>query len=206
MKILIGTETYYPDVNGCSYFTQRLAAGMQRRGHEVHVLCPSKRLRSMIGKHDEITLHGVPSVHIPFYNHFRVSILPFCYSNLLREVKRIQPDIIHIQSHLLIGRALIQIAQELDIPLIATNHFMPINLTVHLPLPECIIKLVNVWLWRDFVREYNRVETITTPTDIAAKLIKARGITRPITVISCGLDLNWFSPQKKAGWVTNMLP
>src|SRR5438128_9447959 len=125
MKILIGTETYYPDVNGCSYFTQRLAAGMQGRGHEVHILYPSRRLRSAIAKHGEITLYGTPSVPLPFYKHFRVSLLPFCYRNVLREVKRIRPDIIHIQSHFLIGRALIQIAQELDIPLIATNHFMP---------------------------------------------------------------------------------
>ena len=50
---------------------------------------------------------------------------------------------------------------------------MPTNLTVHLPLPERIIKLVNDWLWRDFVKVYNRVETITTPTDIAAKLVSA---------------------------------
>ncbi|HEY4703050.1 MAG TPA: glycosyltransferase family 4 protein, partial [Streptosporangiaceae bacterium] len=36
-RVLIGTDTYYPDVNGASYFTQRLAAGLARRDHEVHV-------------------------------------------------------------------------------------------------------------------------------------------------------------------------
>lgn len=196
MKILIGTETYYPEVNGCSYFTQRLASGMQERGHQVHILWPSRRPRSTIMRHGEITLHGVPSVPIPFYKHVRASLLPFCYSSILRKVKTIKPDIIHIQSHFLIGRTLIRIAQELDIPLIATNHFMPTNLTVHLPLPERIIKLVNDWLWRDFVKVYNRVETITTPTDTAAKLISAQGIIRPVTVISCGIDLNMFKPEK----------
>ncbi len=196
MKILIGTETYYPDVNGCSYFTQRLAAGIQERGHQVHVICPSRRLRSMVTRHGKITLHGIPSVPMPLHKHFRVSMLPFFYNHVLREVKRIKPDIIHIQSHFLLGRALIQIAQELEIPLIATNHFVPTNLTVHLPLPERIIKLINSWLWRDFVKVYNRVETITTPTDVAAQLIRAQGIVRPITTISCGVDLNVFKPQK----------
>ena len=37
-KILIGAETYPPDVNGAAQFGHRLATSMLKRGHEVHVV------------------------------------------------------------------------------------------------------------------------------------------------------------------------
>ena len=49
MRILIGADTYAPDVNGASYFAQRLATGLAGRGHEVHVACPSRRLSAYGG-------------------------------------------------------------------------------------------------------------------------------------------------------------
>lgn len=36
MKILIGNDTYPPDINGAAYFTKRLAEGLWQRDHEVH--------------------------------------------------------------------------------------------------------------------------------------------------------------------------
>ena len=36
--ILIGAETYPPDVNGAAQFGHRLATSMLKRGHEVHVV------------------------------------------------------------------------------------------------------------------------------------------------------------------------
>jgi hypothetical protein len=37
MKVLIGSDTYYPDVNGASYFTQRLADAY--RGGDTRCTC-----------------------------------------------------------------------------------------------------------------------------------------------------------------------
>ena len=41
VKILLGSDTYPPDINGAARFTERLADGLVGRGHEVHVLAPS---------------------------------------------------------------------------------------------------------------------------------------------------------------------
>ena len=41
LRVLIGADTYPPDFNGAARFTARLAAGLARRGHEVHVVAPS---------------------------------------------------------------------------------------------------------------------------------------------------------------------
>ena len=41
LRILIGAETYPPDVNGAARFAERLAIGLAGRGHDVHVVAPS---------------------------------------------------------------------------------------------------------------------------------------------------------------------
>jgi len=46
MRILLGNETYPPDVNGAAYFTRRLAEGLEERGHGVHVMCASTNFRT----------------------------------------------------------------------------------------------------------------------------------------------------------------
>ncbi|HAF22579.1 MAG TPA: glucosyl transferase [Blastocatellia bacterium] len=200
MKLLFGTDTYYPSVNGPSYFTQRLAAGFQRRGHEVHVICPSQSMRSTITQHGCVVMHGIASLPVPLYTALRFSPLPFVYNRILSAVQRIKPDVIHIQNHFLIGRALTGIAQKLSIPIVATNHLMPENILVHLQfLSERHRRALNNWLWRDLRRVYNRIETITAPSPVAVEILKDKGITGTVTAISCGIDLGVFNPRQKGG-------
>ena len=39
LTVLLGAETYPPDVNGAAQFGHRLARGLHEQGHRVHVLC-----------------------------------------------------------------------------------------------------------------------------------------------------------------------
>lgn len=45
-RILIGADTFFPDINGAARFTQDHAVRLARRGHEVHVIAPASRMRS----------------------------------------------------------------------------------------------------------------------------------------------------------------
>ncbi|PPH97301.1 glucosyl transferase, partial [Rathayibacter rathayi] len=40
LTVVIGCDTFAPDVNGSAKFAERLAAGLAQRGHEVHVVAP----------------------------------------------------------------------------------------------------------------------------------------------------------------------
>ncbi|MEP6912790.1 MAG: glycosyltransferase [bacterium] len=198
MKILLGSELYYPNVSGASYFTQRLGAGLQKRGDEVHVICPSQGMRSSTTYHGRVVIHGIASLPAPLYPAIRFSPLPFVYNRILGAVQQIRPDVIHIQNHIFIGRALIGIAEKLSIPIVATNHFLPENVMVHLQfLPERHWRAMNNWLWRDLRRVYNRIETITAPSPFAARLTRDKGIRGTVTAISCGIDLARFNPHQK---------
>jgi glycosyltransferase involved in cell wall biosynthesis len=193
MKILIGSDTYYPDVNGASYFARRLAGGMRGRGHEVHVLCASRNLRTEVVRRAGVIEHRLPSVPVPYHAGFRFS--PFLFRRVLHEVERIEPDVIHVQSHFFIGRALIRAAEKLDIPVVATNHFMPDNLVHYLRLAKRAEEAVHDRLWRDFANVFNRADLITAPTPFAARLAEEKGIERRVIPVSCGIDGKRFNPN-----------
>ena len=194
MKVMIGNDTYPPDVNGAAYFTRRLAVALAYRGHTVYVLCPSRSMWTGVMTRDGVVECRTRSLPLPFHPGFRFSPPPFLHRRVLEEVRRIRPDVVHAQGHFFIGRALIRAAKELGVPVVATNHFMPDNLVFYLHLPERIENKVAEWAWRDFSRVFDRADLITVPTPFAAKLAEENGLHRPIFPVSCGMDLSRFSP------------
>lgn len=195
MRLLIGTDTYPPDVNGAAYFTRQLAAGLASRGHDVHVLCPSTTRRSATASeaHGVIT-HRVPAVRTPFHPSFRISPPPTGWIAARRTLAGVGPDVIHIQNHFLLGRALLQAAARQGVPVVATNHFMPENLLGYAPwLPPSGRRWLTSWAWRDFARTFNSATLITTPTRTACRLISEVGLRKPVSAVSCGVALDRFA-------------
>src|SRR5215210_8443852 len=135
------------------------------------------------------------SVPVSFHTSFRFSPPPFLYRRVLRDAKRIRPDVVHAQGHILIGRALIRAAREIGVPMVATNHFMPDNLVFYLGLPERKKRRVTGWAWRDFARVFNRADIVTAPTSFAARLAVEKGVKGPVLPVSCGIDLSRYHPD-----------
>ena len=190
--ILIGAETYPPDINGAAQFGHRLATAMLGRGHEVHVVAASP----MRGPSYRTTVEGgivehrlrshLPPTHdtnricIPWEIHFEVG-------HILDEVK---PDVVHVQCHYIIGRALITQAHKRGIRVIATNHFMPANLDPFLPVPTPIKRVISKATWIDMRRCFSRAAVVTTPTQIGADAMRdLGGFTRPVMPVSNGIEI-----------------
>jgi 1,2-diacylglycerol 3-alpha-glucosyltransferase len=193
MKILIATDTYYPDVNGAAYFTYRLATILAKRGHNVFVMCPSRSFKNMVANDKGVTVYGIRSISILIYQSFRVS--PLFISGIIRgAVGEISPDIVHIQNHFLIGKRVVSTAKKLGIPVIGTNHFMPENLVHYLHLPEIAEKGLRKFAWRECIRIFEKLDFVTTPTKTAVALLKNAGFSKDVMPISCGIDLERFKP------------
>jgi phosphatidylinositol alpha 1,6-mannosyltransferase len=141
---------------------------------------------------NDIVLHGVPSIPLPGFRPFRVSsVAPFS-DRILRLLKSLSPDVVHVHSHLLIGRSAVRAARQLHLPLVATNHFLPKNLTVHLPAHPSLIRHLEDWSWRDLVSVYNPARVVICPSQTAVRELAARGVTAPLRTISCGVNLSKF--------------
>lgn len=201
MKILIASVTYYPDVNGASYFTQRLAYYLQKRGHEVLVIATSRTIHNETSQHYGVSAFGVRSYPILVYKDFRFSPAFFTKKAIRKTIQNFNPDIIHTQSHFLFCAEVVEIAKELKIPIVGTNHFMPENLVHYFPLPEFLRNLIKNFGWWQFRRVYDKVDLVTAPTQTAADLTKKSGLAKNIIPISNGIDMERFNPHVKGEYL-----
>jgi len=200
MKILIATDTYYPDVNGAAYFAYRLATILAERGHNVFVMCPSRSFKNTVSNDKGVTVYGIRSIPIPVYQNFRIS--PLFISRIIRRaVEEISPDIVHIQNHFLIGKQAVSAAKKLGIPVIGTNHFMPENLVHYLHLTETAEKWLRKFAWRECIRIFRQLDFVTTPTKTAVALLKNAGFSKDVMPISCGIDLDRFKPTNDGAYL-----
>lgn len=192
IRILIGCDTFAPDVNGAARFAERLAAGLVRRGHEVHVVSPSKK-HSLTGafletiEGEQMTVHRLASWRWYPHDWLRF-VLPWRAKHYARQVlDAVKPDVIHIQSHLVIGRALTREGARRGIRIVATNHLMPENVLDFTLLPERAKRLLVRWGWRDADRVLRNAAAITTPTRRAADFLERNTYRRGVLPVSCGL-------------------
>ena len=70
LTVLIGADTFFPDVNGAARFAERLAAGLVARGHDVHVMAPSKTW-AQHGVFREVIVGGDPPRNCPSHASLR---------------------------------------------------------------------------------------------------------------------------------------
>ncbi|GAA1837632.1 hypothetical protein GCM10009836_15420 [Pseudonocardia ailaonensis] len=187
MRILLGADTFAPDVNGAARFAERLATGLAGRGHEVHVAAPSPDGPSGTGTFGGATVHRVRSRRYPLHESFRVCLPWESGPQTAAVLDAVRPDVVHVQAHFSVGRGLAVAASDRGTPLVATNHFMPENLFAHARIPGSLRGAAARFAWRDARKVFARANALTAPTPRAVELLtRATGL--PATAISCGID------------------
>ena len=199
LTILIGADTFAPDINGAARFAERLAAGLVQRGHDVHVSSPNTAYRRS-APHTEViegepmTMHRLPAVRWLPHDWLRF-IWPWRSKHYARQVlDAVQPDVVHIQSHIVIGRGLARIARERGIPVIATNHVMAENILDHTTMPAWVDRILLKLAWDDAKRTFDMARAVTTPTRKAADFLERTIDIDGVVPISCGIDRRNYSP------------
>lgn len=188
LRILIGAETYPPDVNGAANFTERLATGLARRGHDVHVVAPSPVGEPITTRRAGVTVHGIRSHRYPFHPDFQVCMPWEAFGDTAREMSALHPDVVHTQGHMVVGRGVIAAARRAGRPLVATNHLMPENLASHAPLPRSLTGLGSRIAWWDLGRVFGKADVVTAPTPRAVELLVTRAGLADAVPVSCGID------------------
>lgn len=199
-RILLGCDTFYPDVNGAARFAERLAAGLVLRGNDVHVAAPSKThaasgsfLETIEG--EQMAVHRWASWRWYPHDWLRF-VLPWrARSQARRLLDRVRPDVIHIQSHIIIGRALAIEGRRRGIRIIATNHLMPENVLDFTLLPERAKRVFVRWAWRAADRVLSLASAITTPTRRAADFLERNTHRRGVLPVSCGLRASDYAAE-----------
>jgi len=200
LTILIGADTFTPHVNGAARFAERLAAGLAARGHDVHVSAPSigHRHHGTFVEQVEgqaITVHRLPSWR--WYPHdWLTFVLPWMSKHYARRVlDEITPDVVHIQSHIVIGRGLAREARKRGIPIVATNHVMAENIIDFTTLPPLLDEVFLKLAWDDAERTLKMARAVTTPTRKAADFLESTIDVHGVIPISCGIDKANYTPD-----------
>lgn len=202
MKILIATDTYLPSVNGVVSFIQTLTISLRQKGHQVYIIAPSSTINdSKYTTDDGIVVFGIRSVPIKAYPNLRVAPPLIAKRAIKKIMEEVKPEIVHIQDHFTLGREVFQIAQSLNLPVIGTNHFLPENFIHYVPLVKLTKRPIVKLTWNQFLRTYNHLDIITTPTQTAAWLMKEAGIQKKIIPVSNGVDLITFNPENNGDYL-----
>lgn len=197
LRVLLACDTFGPDVNGAARFAERLAAGLARRGHDLHIIAPAVKGLSGTNKeiHDgaELTVHRFPSIQMRKELSVRM-MKPFgLKSKLGKLLDELKPDAVHIQSHLMVGRLIVGESKKRGIKTIATNHTMPENLIRYsVRIPEVFERPIMKFGWWDTGRVLKKMDKVTTPTRRAADILERESGLRDVLAISCGIDASRF--------------
>jgi len=191
MKIVIGSESFLPNISGVAVHAKLLAENMAKKGHEVYVFAPSSNFKSFYensnGEYRVFRLRSMPN---PFREGFRVALLPG--ADIAREIKRIQPDIVHLQDPTSICSSLLKSARKNKIPVVVTNHFSLEYVISYLGLLRPVHNQIRYILMRYLSNFYNKCDYIFCPTETVKKELMKWKINKPIQAISNGVDLERF--------------
>jgi len=200
LRILIGADTFWPEINGAATFIARLSAGLAERGHDVHIAAPSysnKKLGAQVEEHEgqKMTVHRIYSWR--WYPHpwLRFSLPWRIKQNSAKILDLVKPDVVHFQSHIVVGRGMTIEGLKRGVRLIGTNHFMPENLLEYtLIIPPFLSKWAVKQAWAAADRSFRRAERVTTPTQKAADYLEANTAVEHVLAISCGIDAHNYTP------------
>jgi glycosyltransferase involved in cell wall biosynthesis len=195
MRIMIVTDQYPPMVGGVPTVTHGLSVEFANRGHQVWVAAPSYGPRDVHRIEQKVHVYRFSSFEWPTYEDMRIPFLPFLPMRKL--LKKADPDIIHIHSPVVLGNIAQILAGGLRKPVIATNHYLPVNLSRSFSADSLFGKSFNNVTYSYLVHFCNRCEYVTAPTLTALNLLYEHGLRAPAQAISNGIDLKKYTPGER---------
>tara|TARA_R110000868_G_scaffold405206_1_gene684268 strand:- start:11473 stop:12681 length:1209 start_codon:yes stop_codon:yes gene_type:complete len=201
LRILLGCDTFAPDVNGSASFARQLAVGMADRGHQVEIMAPAPKgvragtYREMHGG-TEFTVYRIYSWRWIFHPWLRFALPWRAVANSKRVLALSKPDVVHFQSHFVLGRGLSIVAEQQGVRLVGTNHTMPENIAQHVQImTKSMLKALIRAQWRAAARVFERCDAVTSPTRRSADYLEENTGLRDTYAISNGLRLDAYTPD-----------
>lgn len=195
MRIMIVTDQYPPMVGGVPTVTYNLGVDLANRGHQVSVIAPSYSARDVRRVEQKVRVYRFSSFEWPTYKELRIPFLPLL--PLRNLIKKTDPDVIHIHSPVVLGNIAHIHAGGLRKPVVATNHYLPINMSRSLASEPFIGKHFCNVSYSYLVYFCNRCQYVTAPTITALNLLYDHGLRVPARAVSNGIDLQRFTPGER---------
>jgi 1,2-diacylglycerol 3-alpha-glucosyltransferase len=189
MKILITTDTYFPMTNGVVISTNNLYRQLKLLGHEVKILT----LSSDGKEHVSGDIFYFSSYNINIYPEVRI-IKPL-KNNIISEIIRWRPQIIHSQSEFSTMIVAKYIKRKLNVPQVHTYHtlyedYLHYFLGGKVIRKNTLAKLTGMLL--------STFDTVIAPTEKVKGKLESYNVAADIEIIPTGIDLEKFQQELPA--------
>jgi glycosyltransferase involved in cell wall biosynthesis len=193
MRILLATESYYPNIDGGAVARRNLAIRLKTKGHAVAVVAPGLKPKNYEEEIDGIKIYRASGRILPLYPEYRFCVFPFF--EMKRIIREFQPDVIDANTPYQIGLSALAWGKKMGIPVIGTIHVQPENMLMSVHKAKFLIRVLENLAWFYIMNFFNRCDYVNSPTQTAIDLMREHGLNAEAQSISSGIDLNVFNPE-----------
>ncbi|NBK22227.1 MAG: glycosyltransferase [Spirochaetia bacterium] len=183
LSIVMFTNNYLPFIGGVPLSIQRLASGLTRLGHRVHIFAPAYPEASKEDEKDHV---------IRCERLFQANLSGFPIVNLFspkiaRTFKALDCDLVHIHHPFWLCVKALHLARRRHVPIVLTYHTRLERYVHYLPIPGAPLKhLLAHWKIRGVA---NHCDAIITPTPSTEEYLRNLGVSALIETIPTGIKL-----------------
>ncbi len=201
MKILLATESYYPNIDGGAIAQRNLANELTKRGHDLRVIAPGSTFKNTTEQDKNTKIYRTRAVTLPIYMGGSYTFSPLPFFKVGKIIKEFNPDIVHICNGFQVCISSLIWARKLKIPVMGSIHLLPENMIISLSKLNKTYDYIKELTWRYLIFYFNLVDIAAIPTKTGAEMYKKRGLKIKIYPISNGLKTERFSPKNKGDYL-----
>ncbi len=183
MKICFVCDAYYPSIDGASTSIRSFKNELEKRGHQVYVICP----RYPHYKDSEKDIIRLKSHKVPYGAGYRLAF-PITANNKI--FKKEKFDIVHLHSFFTVGQNAQKQAKKLNIPVVGTYHTQFVD---YVPgYYKIFTKLLQKIATRIIKNFYGSCDITLAPSPQSKKILRDYGVKSKIVVLPTGIKTDEF--------------
>lgn len=192
MRIAMFTNTYLPHVGGVARSVKSLEDQCRKSGNEVLIIAPEYH-EALAGNFEGVL--RVPAICNFNGSDFSVR-LPV--PNIIHSALEVfAPDVIHSHHPFLLGDAALREAWKHRVPIVFTHHTLYERYTHYVPLDSAPLKRMAIQLSTEYC---NLCDLVIAPSESIRRLLRERGVDKPIEVSPTGVDVAAFASGDAAAF------
>ncbi|MBL7979237.1 MAG: glycosyltransferase family 1 protein [Bacteroidetes Order II. Incertae sedis bacterium] len=197
MKVALFTGNYNHIADGVSLTLNRLVSHLELRGHTVLVFGPHSDRPAI--KHTGAYV-PVPSIPMPVGNRQEYRVPVRMGTDAARRLKAFKPDIVHLATPDMLGKAAIRYAKQANTPIVASYHT---NFCSYLSFYG--LGWLEPMIWRHLRGFYKSCLQLYVPSQSMADVLHANGILADMRIWEHGVEADRFNPTKRSlEWRRNL--
>jgi len=197
MKIVFISDVYSPYTSGIVTSLTNFSRELVALGHDVILFTSDYGSRNINPVDGLRVIRLKTSTAMANYPDYRC-ISALTWREGLKVLKDLNPDIIHVHTPSFAAWLSDFFSRSLKVPLVSTYHtFLPDISGQIFPLNK-ISKSITTPILNGYTRaHYNRATAVIAPSEVIKQSLQGIGVSKPIHVISNGVDSRVFYPRSK---------